>query len=367
MIYAVRLGHRALGTTAENPPVGCVIVKEDRVLGVGWTQAGGRPHAETEALTMAGEAGRGATAYVTLEPCAHHGRTPPCAEALVKAGIARVVTALEDPDPRVSGGGHAILRAAGIEILTGVGAAEARRDLAGFLTRVVKKRPYVILKLAVSADGKIAAGPEQRTTITGEAVKRSVHLLRAQCDGVLVGLSTVLTDDPDLTCRLPGLEDRSPVRIVADSRLSIPPHARLVQSAGEIPLWLLATRKETMGEGTTVIDCHATKDGWVDLAYAMGQLAGHGLNRLLVEGGSHIARSFLDLNLVDEIQLFRAPHEIGPQGVDAIAGLPLAEALQDFRLVEEEMLGSDTLSVYESATQVMERCSPESLPTSARS
>ncbi len=347
MDYALRLGRRALGTTAENPPVGCVIVRDERVLGVGWTQPGGRPHAETEALGMAAAAAHGATAYVTLEPCAHHGRTPPCATALVNAGIASVVSAIEDPDPRVSGGGHAILRDAGVAVTTGVLADAARRDLAGFLTRILRRRPYVILKLAVSADGKIASAPHKRTAITGEEVKRRVHLLRAECDGVLVGLSTVLIDDPELTCRLPGMEHRSPVRIVADSRLSIPSHVKLVKSAAQVPLWLLSTRKDSIGDDITVIDCHATAEGWVDFSHALEQLGTRGLNRLLVEGGSHVARSFLDADLVDQVQIFRAPHDIGPQGIDAIAGLPLSAIDGRFDPVSEETLGPDRLTVYE--------------------
>jgi diaminohydroxyphosphoribosylaminopyrimidine deaminase/5-amino-6-(5-phosphoribosylamino)uracil reductase len=347
MHQAIRLGHRALGRTAENPPVGCVIVRDGVVVGEGWTQAGGRPHAETGALAMAGDRARGATAYVTLEPCAHHGRTPPCADALIAAGIARVVTAIEDPDPRVSGGGHARLRAAGVTVDTGVGSREAWHDLAGFLTRITRNRPYVILKLAVSADGMIAEGPGKRTAITGEEVRQRVHLLRAECDGVLVGLSTVLIDDPDLTCRLPGLESCSPVRIVADSRLSIPPHTKLVRTATRVPVWLLATAKGNIGPGITVIDCHATPQGWVDFRHALAQLAERGLNRLLVEGGSHIARSFLDDDLVDEVQLFRSPRVLGPPGIEAIAGLTLDVLDQRFRRTSEEELGPDRLTVYE--------------------
>lgn len=347
MQRALRLGRRALGTTAENPPVGCVIARQDRIVGLGWTQPGGRPHAETQALAMAGAKAAGATAYVTLEPCAHHGRTAPCAEALRAAGIVRVVTAIEDPDPRVAGGGHALLRAAGIELTTGVCAEEARHGLAGFLSRLVKRRPQVVLKLAVSADGKIAAGPRRRTAITGEEVCARVHLLRAQCDAVLVGLSTVLIDDPELTCRLPGLEPRSPIRIVADSRLSIPPQARLVRSATHIPLWLLATRKGEAEPGVTIIDCRDTADGWVDFAYALERLAERGINRLLVEGGAHIARSFLETDLVDEIQLFTAPRAIGPQGIDALAGLPLSLVTGRWPALREERLGPDRLTVYE--------------------
>jgi diaminohydroxyphosphoribosylaminopyrimidine deaminase/5-amino-6-(5-phosphoribosylamino)uracil reductase len=347
MDYALRLGRRALGTTAENPPVGCVVVRNDTVLGVGWTQPGGRPHAETEALKMAGDAAKGATAYVTLEPCAHHGRTGPCAEALVKAGLARVVTTLEDPDPRVSGGGHAILKAAGITVETGISAEEARFDLAGFLTRIQKKRPYVTLKIGVSADGKIAGAPGQRTDITGPEARNRVHLMRAQSDAILVGLSTVLIDDPDLTCRLPGMEARSPIRIVADTRLSIPSKAKLVKTAELVPVWILSTRKGGVSAGITVIDCKQTAGGWVDLADAMERLAERGINRLLVEGGSHISQSFLEADLVDEVQLFQSPTVIGPQGIDAIADTPLSALDKRFDPTHKEVLGTDTLTVYE--------------------
>ncbi len=321
MDYALRLGRRALGNTAENPPVGCVIVKEDRLLGVGWTQPGGRPHAETEALAMAGEGVRGATAYVTLEPCAHHGRTGPCAEALVHAGVARVVTAIEDPDPRVSGGGHAILRKEGVTVTAGVQAGEAPRDLRGFLTRITKKRPQVILKLGISADGNIAAAAGQRTDITGPEVRARVHLLRAQCDAILVGMDTVLTDDPELTCRLPGLEQRSPKPFVLSGTRDLPLGSKL------------AARGAVVLRGT--------------IQEALGQLGKNGINRLLVEGGAKIARSFLEAGLVDEFQLFRAPREIGPQGIAALAGLSLETAFSAFTLIEQEMLGADRLTVYE--------------------
>ena len=316
MDHALRLGRRALGTTAENPNVGCVIVKEGRLLGVGWTQPGGRPHAETQALAMAGEAARGATAYVTLEPCAHHGRTPPCAEALVKAEIVRVVTAIEDPDPRVSGAGHAILRAADIAVECGPGADEARRDLGGFLTRIIKNRPQVFLKLALSADGKIAAAAGQRTAITGAETKVRVHLLRAQSDAILAGMDTVLADDPELTCRLPGLESRSPLPFVMSRKRDLPPDSHLARRGAEV---LRGTVHKVLAD-----------------------LGSRGINRLMVEGGAKIARSFLDAGVVDEIQLFRSPSVIGPQGVE---GLTMA-ALQPFAVREEERLGSDTLTVY---------------------
>ncbi len=303
MDYAVRLGRRALGTTAENPPVGCVIVKNERLLGVGWTQPGGRPHAETEALAMAGETARGATAYVTLEPCAHDGRTPPCAEALVLAGVARVVSAVEDPDPRVSGRGHAILRTAGISVESG---ASAARDLAGFFTRIIRKRPYVIMKLAFSADKKIASAHGQRTAITGPESQARVHLLRAQCDAILVGIGTALIDNPSLTCRLPGMEQRSPKPYVLSRNRDVPNFTVL---RGSIPEALQALPA----------------------------------NRLLVEGGGMIASAFLEAGLVDEIQLFQSPNTLGTQGVDG----PTLH-LESFSLFEQELLGADRLSVYHS-------------------
>jgi diaminohydroxyphosphoribosylaminopyrimidine deaminase / 5-amino-6-(5-phosphoribosylamino)uracil reductase len=332
MEYAQRLGRRALGTTAENPNVGCVIVKDDRVLGVGWTQPGGRPHAETEALKMAGDCARGATAYVTLEPCAHQGRTPPCARALVTAGIARVVTAIEDPDPRVSGRGLAILRQAGIAVDVGLCADEARHDLAGFLTRIIRKRPYVILKLAVSADGKIAARPGMRTPITGAEANARVQGLRAQCDAILVGMGTVRADDPSLTCRLPGLQNRSPKPYVLGH--------------GPIPSGSkLATR------GAEVVQDLSTVSG---------------INRLLVEGGARTACWFLEQRLVDEFHLYRSPAKLGPDGLDAIARMPLEEALKPFTLREQETLGTDTLSIYVPSPKGEGRtCSPASSPTLA--
>ena len=296
---------------------------------------------------MAGDAAKGATAYVTLEPCAHHGRTPPCAEALAKAGIACLVGAVEDPDPRVSGGGYAMLSAAGVTVETGFCSDEATQDLAGFLTRIQKKRPYATLKIGVSADGKIAAGPGQRTSITGEEVKARVHLMRAQSDAILVGLSTVLIDDPDLTCRLPGMEARSPIRIVADTRLSIPSKAKLVKTAEQVPVWILSTRKGGVSAGITVIDCKQTPNGWVDFTDAMEVLAKRGINRLLVEGGSHISQSFLEADLVDEVQLFQNPTVIGPQGIDAIADTPLSTLDKRFTPTHKEVLGTDTLTVYE--------------------
>ncbi len=341
MAYAARLGHRVLGTTAENPPVGCVIVRQDRVVGIGCTAKGGRPHAETSALAMVGSEAKGATAYVTLEPCSHHGRTAPCAEALVAAGIARVVTAFEDPDPRVSGRGHAILRSSGVEVVTGMGQQDCLADLAGFFIRITKNRPYVTLKLAVSSDGMLAAGAGRRTAISGEKVRARVHLMRAQSNAILVGRRTIETDDPDLTCRLPGMVDRSPTRIVLDSSLSLPRTARVVTTAGNVPTWVMTTRNNVQLEGVTVITCE-TGTGGVDVTDALRQLAERGVSRLLVEGGAAVARSFLAAGLVDEAYVFQSGHALGPSGV--AAPLDLLAALNP---VVREKLGEDTLTVYQ--------------------
>lgn len=321
MDQALRLGRRALGTTAENPNVGCVIVRDGRLVGVGWTKPGGRPHAETDALAMAGAAARGATAYVTLEPCAHHGRTGPCATALAGAGIARVVTAIEDPDPRVSGGGHAMLRHAGVVVETGLMAAEARRDVAGFLSRIIRKRPLVILKLAVSADGRIAAPGSVRTAISGPEAWARVHLLRAQCDAIMVGMGTVRADDPELTCRLPGMEDRSPRPFVLSYSAGLPSGSRLARRGAEV-----------MGGSLQ------------EVLKGLGQ---RGINRLMVEGGARVARNFLEQGLADLFYLIRAPVELGSGAVDALDGLPLDKALQPFAVRLQEKLGDDLLTVYE--------------------
>jgi diaminohydroxyphosphoribosylaminopyrimidine deaminase / 5-amino-6-(5-phosphoribosylamino)uracil reductase len=358
MEHALRLGRRSLGATGANPAVGCVIVADGRLVGTGWTELGGRPHAETLALAMTGDAARGATAYVTLEPCSHQGRTPPCAEALIAAGVGRVVTSIEDPDPRVSGRGHAALRAAGVAVDTGRMAETARRDLAGYLSRNLKKRPHVVLKLAISSDGKIAERPGVPTAITGEAARNWVHMARAEADAVLVGVSTVIADDPLLTCRLPGLAPRSPVRVVSDSRLSLPPDCQLARSAGDVPVWLLTLTGEDepaaralAARGVTLIRCAATGEGKVDLADGLRRLAERGINRVLAEGGARMARALIDADLVDEVHLLSASKKLGPHGLDALAGLPLGAITgsERFRPAVKEWLGEDCLSVYERA------------------
>ncbi|WHO72048.1 bifunctional diaminohydroxyphosphoribosylaminopyrimidine deaminase/5-amino-6-(5-phosphoribosylamino)uracil reductase RibD [Rhizobium sp. BT03] len=243
MAAAIRLSRRHLGRTAINPSVGCLIVRDGVVVGQAVTAIGGRPHAEPQALAEAGEAARGATAYVTLEPCSHHGKTPPCAEALIAYGVARVVISVTDPDPRVSGRGIAMLREAGIEVDAGVLEAEGRRSLAGYLTRQTKNRPYVTLKLAVSADGMIGRQGAGQVAITGSEARAEVQALRAETDAILVGIGTAISDDPLLTVRTPGLEAQSPVRIVLDPSLALPLTSKLVATAREVPVIVVASEE----------------------------------------------------------------------------------------------------------------------------
>ncbi|MCQ1833608.1 bifunctional diaminohydroxyphosphoribosylaminopyrimidine deaminase/5-amino-6-(5-phosphoribosylamino)uracil reductase RibD [Neorhizobium galegae] len=239
MASALRLSRLHTGQTGTNPSVGCVIAQDGEVVGSAVTAPGGRPHAETQALEIAGEKARGATVYVTLEPCSHYGRTPPCANALVEAGVARVVISLTDPDPRVSGRGIAILREAGIVVETGLMEEEGRRALAAYLTRQTKGRPHVTLKLAVSADGMLGRRGEE-VSITGPEARAEVYRLRAEADAILVGIGTVLSDDPELTVRIPGLEKRSPIRIVLDRRLELPLDSTLVRTARDVPVIVVA-------------------------------------------------------------------------------------------------------------------------------
>ena len=357
MQLALTLGRRGLGCTWPNPAVGAVVVRDGIIVGRGWTQPGGRPHAEPEALRRAGEAARGATLYVTLEPCSHVGKSPPCADAIIAAGIARVVSAIEDSNPEVAGQGHARLRAAGITVDIGLGAVEAARDHAGHFRRVRDKRPHVILKLAVSSDDRIAAAGHKPVAITGEAAKARVHLLRAQCDAVLVGIGTVLADDPLLTCRLPGMEARSPVRVVLDSRLRIPGTGRLVHSARETPLWVMASElaeapaaMKLGAAGAQVIRLPPSKTSpGLDPAAVLQALAEKGITRLLVEGGARVASSFVAAGLVDEVWLLRGPHAIGTDGITALDALPLTAISQSpvLKVLAGETLQKDTLTIYE--------------------
>lgn len=359
MQLALTLGRRGLGRTWPNPAVGAVVVKDGVIVGRGWTQAGGRPHAEPEALKRAGEAARGATLYVTLEPCSHFGKSPPCVDAVIASGIARVVSAIEDPNPEVAGQGHAKLRAAGIVVDVGLGSAEAARDHAGHFRRIRDQRPHVILKLAVSADDKIATAGHKPVAITGEAARTRVHLLRAQCDAILVGIGTVLADDPQLNCRLPGMEARSPVRVVLDRALRIPGTAKLVHSARQTPLWVMASELAEAAAaarlgaaGAQVLHVAATMSPpGLDLAAVLHALSEKGISRLMVEGGARVASSFVAAGLVDEIWLLRGPGSIGADGIPALDALPLSAITQSptFQSRASEMLDRDTLTIYERA------------------
>ena len=354
MRAALGLARRGLGNVWPNPAVGCVVVKDGRVVGRGWTQPGGRPHAETEALARAGALATGATAYVTLEPCAHFGRTPPCADALIAAGLARVVVALQDPDPRVAGAGMARLRQAGIAVETGICEAEAAEVNAGFLQRLSNGRPLVTLKLATSLDGRIATGSGESRWITGPVARRRAHLLRATHDAVLVGTETVIADDPELTCRLPEFGRHSPVRLVLDRRLRIPPTAKVFDTVAA-PTWLVTTAAADSAHhlslrqrGVEIVEAAAEPAGGLDLGAMLGALGRRGLTRLLVEGGGRLAAALLRLRLVDRLVWFHAPMLIGGDGLPAVAALgfgPLAEAPQ-FERLASETVGDDVMTTF---------------------
>ncbi len=363
MRNALGLAARGLGRVAPNPAVGCVIVAPQsgrgRVLGRGWTQPGGRPHAETEALTRAGAAAAGATAYVTLEPCAHRGQTPPCADALVAAGIRRCVVALEDPDPRVNGRGLKILHGAGVAVDIGVCRSEAAEVNAGFLTRLQKGRPLVTLKLATTLDGRIATRSGGSRWITGPAARARVHLLRARHDAVLVGSGTAVADNPRLDVRLPGLEASAPIRVLVDGRLRLPLTHDLVARVAEQPTWLItrahgdARRLEAYRDaGIEVIEIGTGAQGRLVLGEGLAALAKRGVTRLLVEGGGQIAAGLLAEGLVDRVAWFRAPKVIGGDGVPAAAGFGL-ERLDDcpaFVLDAITRIGADVLESYHRVT-----------------
>ncbi|MFQ5954901.1 MAG: bifunctional diaminohydroxyphosphoribosylaminopyrimidine deaminase/5-amino-6-(5-phosphoribosylamino)uracil reductase RibD [Kiloniellales bacterium] len=355
MTAALGLAARELGNVWPNPAVGCILVKAGRVIGRGWTQPGGRPHAEAEALRRAGEGARGAVAYITLEPCAHHGETPPCAHALAEAGIARAVIALQDPDPRVDGGGVRVLSDAGIDVATGVCAAEAEELNAGFIMRVTRGRPLVTLKCATTLDGRIATHGGMSRWITSEAARARAHNLRACHDAVMVGIGTALADDPELTCRLPGLEQRSPVRLVVDSRLRLALTSKLVQSADKVPTWVITLagpdrerRRACVDCGLDVIGVDADRDGNLDLSAALQALGGRGLTRVLVEGGGRLAAGLLRAGVVDRLAWFRAPAVIGGDGVPVAAAFGIDELAQApaFRRLSVAEIGDDLLETY---------------------
>jgi diaminohydroxyphosphoribosylaminopyrimidine deaminase/5-amino-6-(5-phosphoribosylamino)uracil reductase len=338
MHLALSLGRRGLGNTWPNPAVGCVIVKDGVIVGRGWTQPGGRPHAEVEALRHAKRSAKGATLYVTLEPCSHEGKSPPCADAVIKAGIARVVSALEDPNPEVAGHGHARLRDRGIAVDVGLSADEARRVHAGHIARIQNARPHVTLKLAISADGKVGLAGRKQVQITGEEARDRVYMMRAQSDAIMVGIGTVLSDNPQLTCRLPGLFERSPVRVVLDAKLSVPMSATVISTLRDTPTWIFTSNKVFRVDET---------QGRLDLDEVLKILAEQGITRLLVEGGPTVAAALVSADLVDAAVLLRSPKTIGDTGIAPLEGMKLEALIGKMKSRGSEPVGADTLETYE--------------------
>ena len=362
MRAALALARRGFGNTWPNPSVGCVIVKDGRVVGRAVTAPGGRPHAETLALAMAGAAARGATAYVSLEPCCHTGRTPPCTDALIAGGIARVVVSAGDPDKRVDGAGFARLRAAGIAVEEGVLAAEGLDVVAGFASRICRTRPLVTLKLASTLDGRIATHAGESKWITGPAARRAAHALRGRNDAVLIGVGTLLADDPKLTCRIPGLKKVPDLRIVADSHLRTRLTSSIAATAREVPSWFLVRagtdpeRQRAMIDlGAEVIEVPPGSVG-IDLPAALRMLAKRGLTRLLVEGGAQIAAALLRADLVDRIAWFHAPTVIGADGWPAAQafGVERLDAMPRFVRTNSVAIGEDMLTELVRADAVAE-------------
>ena len=360
MRVALTLAARSVGRVAPNPAVGAVIVRDGRLIGRGATGDGGRPHAEMVALAQARErygadALAGATAYVTLEPCNHHGRTPPCAEALIAAGIARVVSPMQDPDPRVSGRGFAALSSAGVTVDIGLMAEEARRLNAGFLSCVERRRPHLTLKLATTLDGRIATRTGESRWITGPEARARVHLMRARADAVLIGAETARSDDPMLDVRGLGTRVSQPMRMVADGRLTLPIDGRLATTARDIPVMLLhrgdaaeERRDALMERGVATLEVAADAEGLLDLADALGKLAQFGVTRILCEGGGRLAASLVSARLVDEIVLFTAGKAIGADGRPGVGpfGLERLDFAPVFPLENVETVGDDVMSVW---------------------
>jgi diaminohydroxyphosphoribosylaminopyrimidine deaminase/5-amino-6-(5-phosphoribosylamino)uracil reductase len=353
MQLALSLGRRGLGNTWPNPAVGAVIVKDGIIVGRGWTQPGGRPHAEVEALRHAKRSAKGATLYVTLEPCSHEGKSPPCADAIIKAGVARVVSALEDPNPEVAGQGHARLRDNGISVDIGLFADEARRAHAGHITRVLKSRPHVTLKLAISSDDKAGLASRKPVAITGEEAHSHVYMMRAQSDAILVGIGTVLSDNPQLTCRLPGLFERSPVRVVLDARLRVPMSVTVVATVRETPTWIFTSTKASpiaedilQQKGCKVFRVDETQ-GRLDLDEVLKILAAEGITRLMLEGGPTVAAAFAAADLVDEAVLLRSPKVVGDDGIAPLEGMKLETLTGKLTSRGKEQLGADTIEIYE--------------------
>ena len=354
MRAALALARRGLGTTWPNPSVGCVIVQNDRVVGRAFTAPGGRPHAEPLALEMAGEQARGATAYVTLEPCCHWGRTPPCTDALIAAGIRRVVIATSDPDKRVDREGIARLRGAGLTVDEGLLADEAHDVLAGFRHRVTLGRPMVTLKLATTLDGRIATRGGESQWITGPSARRMAHALRGRHDAVMVGAGTVAADNPELTCRIPGFRPTPVIRVIADSHLRTGLTTRLAMTAHEAPVWFLIRQGTDPNRQRAFQDLGATlfplpgAAAGVDLARGLQALGEAGLTRLLVEGGGQIAAALLRANLVDRIAWFHAPSVMGGDGWPGVQafGVEKLAMMPRFNPLRATRVGEDWLTEY---------------------
>lgn len=354
MLTALTLAKRTLGQVWPNPAVGCVIVKHGNVVARGWTQPGGRPHAETVALAAAGASAIGATLYVSLEPCSHFGQTPPCANAIIAAGVERVVVATLDPDPRVNGAGVARLRQAGVTVCAGVRDQEAAELNAGFFLRCTRGRPLFTLKMATSLDGRIATRTGESRWITGERARRTAHRMRSDHDAVLIGSQTALADDPDLGCRLPGMTGRSPVRVVADGRLRLSPTSRLAQTARQTPTWVITRanadpqrQAELAGRGVTLLPLSARQARALDPLQIAAALGAKGLTRVLIEGGGRLAASLLAAGIVDRLAWFHAPRILGADAVPAAAAVGAASLDQapTFMHTDVAVLGDDVLEL----------------------
>lgn len=353
MALALTLGRRGQGNTWPNPAVGCVVAKNGQICGRGWTQPGGRPHAETVALAQAGNHARGATAYVTMEPCAHHGQTPPCAEALIEAGVARVVVAMGDSDSRVAGKGLEMLRDAGIKVDVGVMADEAAQDLQGFFLKTEQGRPFLTLKLAESLDGRIATALGESQWITGADARRLVHAMRARHDAVMVGGGTARADDPSLTVRDLGVSNQ-PVRVVVSRRLDIPLLGKLARTAKDIPVWIAHGRDadpllvNTWRDlGAVMLSCDP-EGVHLSPGSVLKALGAQGLTRVFCEGGGALAASLLGADLVDELVTFHAGLAIGAEGFPAIGamGIDRLGNAPRFGLVENQQVGADLMAVW---------------------
>lgn len=354
MAQALQLARRGLGLTWPNPSVGALVVAPTGdIISRGWTAPGGRPHAETIAVEKAGKAARGATLYVTLEPCAHAGgRGPACADIIAAAGPARAVIALRDPDPRTAGRGLDRIATSGIAVTEGVLAHEATEVALGHILRVTEGRPAVTLKLAVGADGLIPKGDGAPVWITGPDARAHGHLLRARHDAILVGRGTVLADDPSLTCRLPGMSCRSPVRVVLDRRLRTPPEARLFDDL-MVPVWLVCADEDQPSadalheRGAEIVPVPVDDHGLLAVRDALETLASRGITRVLVEGGPSVARAFLDADLVDEAVIYQGAKTVGDGIMPFVSdGLDRVTASGHFTRLDARSFGPDRMTLW---------------------